>query len=186
MPYTLPTEPGAPYVGGSNDDSAGSSPDGAMDTSHTLEEAIETATPSRLRTVLLQVCQDNHLARDLATKALLVSTITPVEGTGGSNLKDSRKRKRFEVCGQCDDEYEVERNELGLCVYHPGQKEVDLDSSVWDDYNWDVAGGMSDYEDDPECQDGFLWNCCDEKLGSVGCQTTRHCAGNSGEKKRRN
>jgi hypothetical protein len=76
MPYTLPAEPGAPYVGGSNDDSAGSSPDGATDTSHTLEEAIETATPSRLRTVLLQVCQDNRLTRDLATKALLFPTIT--------------------------------------------------------------------------------------------------------------
>jgi hypothetical protein len=63
---------------------------------------------------------------------------------------------------------------------------VDVDSLVWDDYNADVAGGMSDQEDDPECQDGFFWDCCDEKLESVGCKTTRHRAGNSGEKKRRN
>ncbi|KAK7902930.1 hypothetical protein LTR67_002576 [Exophiala xenobiotica] len=158
MPYTLPAEAGAPYVGGSNDDSAGSSPDGATDASHTLEEAIETATPSRLRTVLLQVCQDNHLARDLATKVLLVSTITPVEGTRGSNLKDSRKRTKM----------------------------VDDNSSVWDDFNGHGGNRMEDHVDDPEYQDGFLWTCCDGKLGSGGCKTTRHRAGNSDEKKRRN
>ena len=123
MQYTLPAEPGAPYVGGSNnnDDSAASSPNGATDASHTLEEAIETATASRLRTVLHQMCQDSHLVRDLATKALLSPTITPTEGTSESNLNGRRKRKRFEVCEQCNDEYEVERNEMGLCVYHPGK-----------------------------------------------------------------
>lgn len=122
MPYTLPSEPGAPYVGGSNNDgSVGSSPNGRTDASHTLEEAIETATASRLRTVLHQMCQDSHLVRDLTTKALLSATTTPAEGTSESNMNGSRKRKRFEVCGQCGDEYEVERNETGLCVYHPGK-----------------------------------------------------------------
>lgn len=67
-----------------------------------------------------------------------------------------------------------------------GQKEADHDSAVWDDYNPDVAGDMDDHVDDPDCQDGFSWNCCDGKLGSVGCKRTRHRATNPGEKKGRN
>ena len=67
-----------------------------------------------------------------------------------------------------------------------GQKETDRDSSVWDDYECDIDGDMDDLVDDPECQDGFFWDCCDGKLGSVGCKRTRHRAGNPGEKKRRN
>ena len=85
-------------------------------TTHTLEDAIRDATTSRLRKVLLQMCQDSLLARDLATKAFL-------RGEGGqpSILSSGKKRKAYEVCCQCEKEYTVEENDGKSCFFHDGK-----------------------------------------------------------------
>jgi hypothetical protein len=90
---------------------------------HTLEEAITSATLPRLRTVLLKMCRQDPVCVALASKELLVEAI----GGGGSDATTTKKRHRkaYEVCGQCNVEYDVEENEMrakaqGLCKYHPG------------------------------------------------------------------
>lgn len=94
--------------------------------SDTLEDAIATATASRLRTVLLQLCQESFLCRDLASKALLLGYDANTSIFSGAASKN-RKRKAYEVCENCGLEYSVEGNEganalgEGTCVYHPGE-----------------------------------------------------------------
>ncbi|KAJ9609962.1 hypothetical protein H2200_006292 [Cladophialophora chaetospira] len=137
-----------------------------------LTDAIDAATASRLRMVLHQLCEDSSEAKNLVTKALLL----PSAESNLSALGDttSRKRKRYEVCKNCNKEYEVERNNHGNCVYHPGEKIVDYESSMWDDHDDKTHGAPEMHEDDPDFQDGFNWSCCEGEIASKGCETTKH------------
>ncbi|EXJ71480.1 uncharacterized protein A1O5_05288 [Cladophialophora psammophila CBS 110553] len=89
------------------DDSA-SMTSNASTSTHTLEEAINSASAMRLRTVLLQMCHENAVCRYLAGKALMVPApnAEPDPKTGMKRL-----RKAYEMCCQCGKEYEVEENE---------------------------------------------------------------------------
>jgi hypothetical protein len=101
---------------------SGSSDSYQSTTAHTLEEAIVSATAHRVKQVLLSICNKNAVCRHLASQELLVSTEIQVSATenGGSR---KRVRKAFEICCQCEEEYDVLENEetKGLCVYHPGK-----------------------------------------------------------------
>jgi len=82
---------------------------------HTVEDAIREATNDRVRIVLLDMVKESPIARELATKALLVQqkNATPSE--------NKRKRKRYEICRQCSKEYAVEENHEKICAHHPGK-----------------------------------------------------------------
>ena len=89
-----------------------------------LDEAIKNATESRIRSLLLKMCWENAICAELAGQALLTSapdTSDPTDGSVGGNKK--RFRKTFEICEQCEKEYDVEENEKksNLCVWHPGE-----------------------------------------------------------------
>lgn len=101
---------------------SGSSVDAQSATPHTLEEAIVSATASRVKQVLLNICNKNAICRYLASEELLVSTEVRVSATENGGSK-KRVRKAFEICCQCEEEYDVLENEKtkGLCVYHPGK-----------------------------------------------------------------
>ncbi len=101
---------------------SGSSDDAQSTTAHTLEEAIISATASRVKQVLLNICYKNAICRHLASEELLVSTYSSVPATENGGSK-KRVRKAFEMCCQCEEEYDVLENEKtkGLCVYHPGK-----------------------------------------------------------------
>lgn len=82
---------------------------------HTLEDAIREATNDRVRIVLLDMVKENPVARELASKALLVQQ---EEASPSDNKK---KRKRYEICKQCSKEYAVEENHGKICAHHPGK-----------------------------------------------------------------
>ncbi|KAK5191249.1 hypothetical protein LTR92_008968 [Exophiala xenobiotica] len=144
-------------------------------TAHTVEEAIVSATAPRVKQVLLNICNKNAICRHLASQELLVSTEIQVSATenGGSR---KRVRKAFEICCQCEEEYDVLENKetKGLCVYHPGEKYLDVDSDLWDDHDPKCHGNPQDFEDDPEYGEGFMWDCCDEDGTTEGCTTSKH------------
>ena len=105
---------------GSNDDDeeeSDSDPEGLTSGSPTpepiassLEDAIETAPVAQLQSLLTFICQKNEVARQIASSRLLA----PLESAVG------QKRKAFEKCKNCDEEYNVLQNEKGVCEYHPG------------------------------------------------------------------
>ncbi|KIW91266.1 uncharacterized protein Z519_08162 [Cladophialophora bantiana CBS 173.52] len=156
----------------------------ASTSTHTLEEAINSANTMRLRTVLLQMCHENAVCRYLAGKALMVpaQNAEPDPKTGMKRL-----RKVYEMCCQYSKEYQVERNEkvrdsariilkLEVQDKHPVQryKEVDCNLHFWDDHDPDCHGDPGSFVDDPDYQEGFIWDCCDEDGNAEGCETSRH------------
>ncbi|KIX95381.1 uncharacterized protein Z520_08898 [Fonsecaea multimorphosa CBS 102226] len=147
-----------------------------------LNDAILSADPKRLKLTLLQMCAEEAVIRRLVRKVLLVPARST---TADDNNKAAapepktgvkRLRKAYEMCSQCAEEYEVEENEMsrGLCVYHPGVKEVDDDADTWADHDDDCHGPPDAYIDDPSYQDGFVWSCCDGEGDAEGCERTRH------------
>ena len=81
-----------------------------VDTS-SLKEAIQTASVARIRSLLTLICKTNELAEEIANDSLLAS------------MEDSldKKRKKFENCKNCGEEYDVEQNDKGDCVYRSGK-----------------------------------------------------------------
>ncbi|RDW75420.1 hypothetical protein BP6252_06562 [Coleophoma cylindrospora] len=92
------------------------------------------------------------------------------------NPVPSGTRPRYAACENCEKEFDVTDNHRGDCVWHPGSKEADYASDVWADHDENCHGIIDQLDDDPEYEDGFLWDCCEE-LGSVkGCKKTKHKA----------
>ena len=74
-----------------------------------LQDAIGTASPEVLRTVLQRLCSDSKNAEALAKSMLLDS------------MPEGKQRKTYESCKNCKIEYDVTGNQKGGCVYHPGK-----------------------------------------------------------------
>lgn len=91
---------------------------------HTVEDAIREATNDRVRIVLLNMVKENSIARELASKALLV------QQKGSSSTRNNKKRKRYEICRQCSKEYAVDENHGKICVHHPGMSAPGTQSSI--------------------------------------------------------
>ncbi|KAF7855435.1 hypothetical protein EAF04_010178 [Stromatinia cepivora] len=88
----------------------------------------------------------------------------------------SSKRKRHTIfrCENCEEEFDIKSNRKGDCWYHPGWKELDEESDVWDDYDDRKHGFAEAHEDDPEYADGFRWDCCGNPGSDKGCKNVRH------------
>ncbi len=100
---------------------------------------------------------------------------------------EPRKRRLFETCIQCNEEYNVLQNDKESCTWHPGtallcfiitvlklagSREPDYESEVWDDWDEDCHGRILDQED--EFPEGFIWRCCEENGIHEGCELGRH------------
>ncbi|KAF2111599.1 hypothetical protein BDV96DRAFT_666165 [Lophiotrema nucula] len=105
-----------------------------------------------------------EIPRNLLENALSESEYSSAESDidSGANLnaavREMRKRaytrQRYEICGQCDEEYDVLSNRDTSCRWH---SVFDDDASIWDD--WDVpTWGQPDTEDNRvEYPQGFKW-----------------------------
>jgi hypothetical protein len=76
-----------------------------------LDDAIKAASVAQLQSLLIFICQKHEPAKKIASSRLLA----PLEsGTG-------QKRKAFEKCKNCGEEYNVLDNMKGFCEYHSGK-----------------------------------------------------------------
>lgn len=52
---------------------------------------------------------------------------------------------------------------------------------TWDDHKPWLRGEPEELDNDPDYEDGFLWNCCEKTGGEEGCITTKHRAAKNDE-----
>jgi hypothetical protein len=95
-----------------------------------LFDAIKSATLKRTQTVLQEICTESSEAFDLACKKLLVNEsdieVDPeAEGKAGKKRKRDAMQQRYEICVQCEQEYDVSENWDEACRFHPGMNNVD-------------------------------------------------------------
>jgi hypothetical protein len=85
-----------------------------------LLNAIDTATIERLRNVLRHVIV-NKDAKDIVVKDLLVDSSKKRKSPSQDTVhQPTKKQKRYEVCTQCEEEYDVTENNSESCEWHPG------------------------------------------------------------------
>ncbi|KAG8626355.1 hypothetical protein KVT40_005300 [Elsinoe batatas] len=137
--------------------------------STTVEHAIRAADKDRLRAVLLAVVKLPE-AKAFVERQLLVPT-----SPGDNNT--ASKRKRYEHCVNCKEEFDVNFNDEVACRWHDGELEVDWDGDFWADHDEDCHGTIDTEDMREEYPEGFTWSCCDEPGGSEGCQVGEHEGG---------
>ncbi|KAK5693398.1 hypothetical protein LTR97_009967 [Elasticomyces elasticus] len=129
-----------------------------------VDDAIANATSERLRIALRALCRENEVARETASRILLVSASATATG----------KRKRYETCKNCKEEYDVQVNEKGFCVYHPGSKSVNEESKFWEYHRYEMYGEPCLLLNEPMFEEGMCWDCCEQSMSAGGCRTNRH------------
>ena len=87
-----------------------------------LKDAIDTAPPVELRSLMWFMCRDIDAARRMATTKLL----TPIERHDWAG----KKRKAYETCKNCGEDYHVSHNEDWVCVHHSGKACVETGYEV--------------------------------------------------------
>jgi hypothetical protein len=87
-------------------------------TQSALFDAIDSATLDRVRTVLREVCAHNSEAFALASAKLLVQNR---EHPTDAKRKRDAHQQRYEICVQCEEEYDILDNDEGACEWHPGK-----------------------------------------------------------------
>lgn len=81
----------------------------------TLDSAINDAQEDRLRSIIRTLARAQPAARTFIEQSL----IAPLVGS------DSKKRKRYDVCGNCGAEYTTDEIVIGSCdFFHPGESGV--------------------------------------------------------------
>ncbi|KAF2825775.1 hypothetical protein CC86DRAFT_34829 [Ophiobolus disseminans] len=130
---------------------------------HILSTAIQSASLTRLQTVLQEICLESPEAYNLACQKLLVSS--------GKRKRESTHR--YEICAQCKQEYDVTQNCSDACQWHPGVMEPDMDEFFAD--HGPEHGPVEDYRD--EMPEGFVWDCCDARGDEEGCEVNVHLPG---------
>lgn len=111
-----------------------------------LFNAINSATPSRLRALIDTLCATNPEACEFVSKELLLkrgelgkqlrskqdqdcrdrggiedSDFSDEETTDRAATGQKRSRQRYEICGQCEKEYDVMQNGKTSCQWHDGR-----------------------------------------------------------------
>ncbi|KAK4993777.1 hypothetical protein LTR66_005899 [Elasticomyces elasticus] len=142
-----------------------------------LANAISSATQHRLRVVLTELCEESSDASRRVTEKLLHSFD-----------RGTKRRRVYENCRNCKEEYDALNNDDGDRVYHPGtlvsilpphsqEKTLDHESETWADsdemYHGDFDA-LNVYMDDPQFADGFIFECCDQSGDADGCKSGRH------------
>jgi hypothetical protein len=88
-----------------------------------LFDAINSATLDRVQQVLREICTEDPVAFKLACDKLLVGQ--GAKSQANSDISTKRKREgpfqRYEICEQCEEEYDVLDNPDDACIWHPGK-----------------------------------------------------------------
>lgn len=84
-----------------------------------LHKAIDRATHDRLQRAVNSVCKTSTDARALFEGALLAVP----KKSSTSKQSAGRKRPRFVLCQNCEEEFDILQNVEDSCKYHPGMFE---------------------------------------------------------------
>ncbi|OAG03085.1 uncharacterized protein CC84DRAFT_1219992 [Paraphaeosphaeria sporulosa] len=158
--------------------------------------AIQAATPDRLREVLTALCLEQRATFTATYQKLLVDESQQLDvgdseddaSASEAELPPKRrfpmpegpapqlgnKRKRYEVCKQCDKEYDSLVNTKTSCIYHDGELEVDWEGDIWADHDERCHGTINTEAMRKEYPEGFLWSCCDRFGDKTGCRKGPH------------
>ncbi|KAF7128526.1 hypothetical protein CNMCM5793_003314 [Aspergillus hiratsukae] len=98
-------------------------------------------------------------------------------------VERKRLRRRYALCFNCEEEYDVTLNDEVSCLYHPELPEPDEDA--WADHDEYVHGDINTKEMREEYPDGFYYPCCDREYGEEGCEVDWHEEDTSGRKRRK-
>ncbi|KAJ5025211.1 hypothetical protein J3E72DRAFT_386423 [Bipolaris maydis] len=101
------------------------------------------------------------------------------DDVSGSDYSDEQshapaRRQRFEICEQCNKEYDVLHNEKKSCEWHSGDLEPDYENDFWADHDEDCHGIIDTPEMREDYPEGFMWTCCNKLGDAPGCKQTRH------------
>jgi hypothetical protein len=88
-----------------------------MASSDQLQEAIKSATHERLRVTLLAMCSKSEEASKLASEELLVQS----SATKKRKSDDEHSNVRYDMCTQCDKEFDTTANGPESCQWHDGK-----------------------------------------------------------------
>ncbi|KXH42614.1 hypothetical protein CSIM01_09576 [Colletotrichum simmondsii] len=129
---------------------------------------LEAVSGTDARKVLFALCREDERVRRRAVDLL-------------------QKMPRTDVCANCKEKFDVNRNAPDACRYHPGQYdefhsqyrdfELDEDLEVWGTID-DIGQfyEMDSEESRADVPEGFRWSCC-QRVGDVeGCQEEQHVA----------
>ncbi|KAH7046767.1 hypothetical protein B0J12DRAFT_138692 [Macrophomina phaseolina] len=100
-------------------------------------------------------------------------------GPKNSAAPANAKRKRLEMCEQCDREFDVAANEFSACVWHPGSLRICCEDGFW----CETGENMDTKENRDQFPEGFRWTCCSGQGDAEGCMAGFHQACASSEKK---
>lgn len=185
-----------------------------------LHDIIDSSTPDRLRTVLKYLIATSSANYTYVKGELMLEHGTLKRAWSKSESDDngdehedsgldyesdysdeqadtSASRRRFEICEQCGEEYDVLLNDKTSCKWHDGKlhtldgvkvyigkhrissqclgdQEVDWDGDFWADHDERCHGTIDTPEMRKEYPEGFVWSCCDEPGDADGCKTSRH------------
>jgi hypothetical protein len=106
-----------------------------MASSDQLQEAIKSATHERLRVTLLAMCSKSKEASKLASEELLVQS----SATKKRKSDDEHSNVRYDMCTQCDKEFDTTTNGPESCQWHDGEASrthlayhsPDFDNACW-------------------------------------------------------
>ena len=117
----------------------------------------------------------------LRSPARLPTDIRSILNPVSTNSQPAKKHRlnglskpRYLTCQNCEKEYDVTLNVGQPCRYQSSYKMVDDDSDFWADHDEDCHGHYESFENDPDCQAGFIWECCERSGGEEGCMQDRH------------
>ncbi|QDS72736.1 hypothetical protein FKW77_003907 [Venturia effusa] len=145
-----------------------------------LAEAIKDAPKARLRRLLLEILEKHPDAITTATEHLVaaVPDVTNKNGkrvvTDNSNELPVKRRKRYDRCVQCKEEFDVKGTHMEACNWHKGELEMDDENDMW--LHWTEGHGIADSEESKKAfPEGFIWDCC-QRHGDAefGCKRGPH------------
>ncbi|CAH0055969.1 unnamed protein product [Clonostachys solani] len=137
-----------------------------------FREQVLRAPESVVKQLLLALCEDKDVEK------IALARLNAMPKSSGASQGSGRKRKATDdlaICVQCESPFYKDDNRPKDCLYHPGESEVDWDSSAWVDHDENCHGEIDSDSMRKEHPEGFIWSCCD-KTGeeSAGCTRGYH------------
>jgi len=162
-----------------------------------LNDVIDSTTPDRLRALLKGLSKrtsDNwaHIQSELMVPPGTLKRAWSEKdkddddeecegyiGHAESDYSDEQteapaSRQRFEICKQCNREYDVLLNDKKSCIWHSDILIEDYDHDLWADHDERCHGPVDTPENRRNHPEGFIWQCCEEQGNVKGCETSRH------------